>query len=103
MENTTTQGTHWRVPSDRNDNLRRIIVGIEKTFEVTREFNEETGGGMLDGDEESESIWGLALIAMQNCINMTCIILQKNYLHGHARSNGTRMRVRIEPVRTKRQ
>lgn len=73
MENTTTQGTHWRVPSDRNDNLRRIIVGIEKTFEVTREFNEETGGGILDGDEESESIWGLALIAMQNYINMTCI------------------------------
>lgn len=69
----TTQGIHWRVSSDRDDNLRRIIVGIEKICEITSEFNEETGGGILDGDEESESIWGLAMIAMQNYINMTCV------------------------------
>ncbi|MEG0519305.1 MAG: hypothetical protein RR555_10640 [Bacteroidales bacterium] len=69
----TTRGIHCRVGSDRDGNLRRIIVGIEKALEITCEFNEDTGGGILDVDEELESIWGLALIAMQNYINMTCV------------------------------
>lgn len=73
MENTTTQRIHWRVGSDRDDNLRRIIIGIEKTLEITRDYDQKTDGGILDGDEELESILGLALIAMQNYINMTCI------------------------------
>lgn len=52
MENTTTQRIHWRVGSDRDDNLRRIIIGIEKTLEITRDYDQKTDGGVLDGDEE---------------------------------------------------
>jgi hypothetical protein len=59
--------------AERDDNLFRIITGIEKIVSATVKYNRETGGGVLDLNEECESIYGLALIAMQNYINMTCV------------------------------
>ena len=65
---------HYRAfGSEREDNLFRIITGIKKIVNATVKYNEETGGGVLDLNEECESIYGLALIAMQNYINMTCV------------------------------
>ena len=64
---------HYRVGSEREDNLSRIITGIKKIINTTVKYNKETGGGVLDLNEEFESIYGLALIAMQNYINMVCV------------------------------
>jgi hypothetical protein len=65
---------HYRAfGSEREDNLFRIIIGIKKIVNATVKYNKETGGGVLDLNEEFESIYGLALIAMQNYINMICV------------------------------
>jgi hypothetical protein len=64
---------HYRVGSEREDNLFRIIAGIEMILKESFKYNKETGGGVLDINEECESIYGLALIAMQNYINMICV------------------------------
>jgi hypothetical protein len=65
---------HYRAfGSEREDNLSRIITGIKRIVNATVKYNKETGGGVLDLNEEFESIYGLALIAMQNYINMICV------------------------------
>ncbi|MEA4841412.1 MAG: hypothetical protein VB110_10460 [Bacteroidales bacterium] len=69
-----TEKRHYRdFGSEREDNLFRIISGIEKIVNTTVKYNRETDGGVLDLNEEFESIYGLALIAMQNYINMICV------------------------------
>lgn len=69
MTTKLTEKTHWCKVDYRVDSLYQIIMGLENSIVSLKQRVDEYGYNVIDFDENSEPIYGLAFIAFQNYIN----------------------------------
>lgn len=64
---------HYLETDNYKSNLEFLIEGIEYSINRIVQYNKEAPDGLLDLEIELEGAYGLALIAMQNYINLTLV------------------------------
>lgn len=64
---------HYLETDNYKSNLEFLIEGIEYSINRIVQYNKEATDGLLDLEIELEGAYGLALIAMQNYINLTLV------------------------------
>lgn len=69
----TNRKHHYLETDNYKSNLEFLIEGIEYSINRIVQYNKEATDGLLDLEIELEGAYGLALIAMQNYINLTLV------------------------------